>query len=322
MKLLRVLNPMFLAANSAKTPNDRLFAAAVLALTLFFLGQYADVVNAGIATVTLQTEERPVATQQSGESSKPAEIHPFANAPDEAPNCHAGKTKAGRIRALLIGINEYRSPEIPDLAGAVNDIQLLAQALRAQDVKEENIMILTDHEATHAKILQSLDELIAAASCGDFVMVHFSGSSQASRDIGTILFPHDGKLPNSRGSPAGLLAQDLAAAMVHMRNKGATVFLSVDACYAAGLALADRQGLPSNAKIWRWSPGKKTGSEARLLPTLFVGAGEFAAFYAVPEDAFASEWNFEDRRFGVFTFSLAHAIRGAGEVSLRNLANH
>jgi len=223
--------------------NDCILSAitAIFVLAFAFLGKYAD---AGMVMVMVpETNERPAPVQQFEKILRSPEVHTFVNAPVSAPNCHVGKTKKGSIRALLIGINEYSSPDVPDLNGAVNDTKLLAQALRAKSVAKENIRIHTNYQATRENILHSLDKLMLESGCGDFVMVHFSGSSRFHPDVGTILFPSDvtyvRNQQNHQGLPQmGIVAQDLAAAMVHIRNKGANIFVTIDSSYAGGLTLA------------------------------------------------------------------------------------
>ena len=56
-------------------------------------------------------------------------------------------------RALLIGINEYLSRDVADLAGATNDVFIMKSTLEGKfGFPVENVAILTDREATRSGV--------------------------------------------------------------------------------------------------------------------------------------------------------------------------
>ena len=56
-------------------------------------------------------------------------------------------------RALLIGINEYASPKVVDLRGAVNDVKMLRRILVSRfGFDEQNITVLVDEQATRSAL--------------------------------------------------------------------------------------------------------------------------------------------------------------------------
>src|SRR5688572_1753837 len=67
--------------------------------------------------------------------------------------------------ALLIGIDQYAHPHIPDLGGCVNDVNAMEQLLRDKfNVAEENIKKLTNEQATCQAIKEAFrTELIDKA---------------------------------------------------------------------------------------------------------------------------------------------------------------
>lgn len=86
--------------------------------------------------------------------------------------------------ALLIGIDTYKSPEVRQLRGAVNDIRLMREVLVGKfGVPPANITMLENEQATHKAIVAAIkDHLIAKAKKGDVVVVHFSGHGSQMTD--------------------------------------------------------------------------------------------------------------------------------------------
>ena len=86
----------------------------------------------------------------------------------------------GRRRALLIGINEYVM-DGPRLNGCVNDVSRLMRPLLLRwGFAPEDIVLLTDQQATRERVLTELDELAARSRPEDAVLVHFSGHAVPS----------------------------------------------------------------------------------------------------------------------------------------------
>jgi uncharacterized caspase-like protein len=83
--------------------------------------------------------------------------------------------------AVLIGVNQYRTPGFKPLTCCVNDMKALRNALvKAQFAKEQDIALLCDesddaHKPTAENIRKHLDEVNAKAKPGDMVLVAFSG---------------------------------------------------------------------------------------------------------------------------------------------------
>ncbi|MFM8306458.1 MAG: caspase family protein, partial [Microcystis aeruginosa] len=82
-----------------------------------------------------------------------------------------------RKRALLVGVNNYPDTRWIPLEGAVNDVKLQQELLIHRfGFQSDQILLLTDHEATRENILQAFEEhLIKWAQPGDVVVFHFSG---------------------------------------------------------------------------------------------------------------------------------------------------
>ncbi len=106
--------------------------------------------------------------------------------------------------ALLIGIDEYKSAQVPNLSGCVNDVELVKGDLVGKfGFPEDNIRILTNSAATHGGIVNAIrTHLVANAQPGDIVLLHFSGHGSQMRDApggdeiddwDETLVPYDGR---------------------------------------------------------------------------------------------------------------------------------
>ena len=78
-------------------------------------------------------------------------------------------------KALLCGVNLYEVPGA-DLRGCVNDIENMRGVLvDLYGFAEEDISVLTDHDATKANIQEGLQGLTIGIEAGDVLYFHFSG---------------------------------------------------------------------------------------------------------------------------------------------------
>ena len=149
------------------------YARIIVALTA--LGSCG---NGGETPASAPSEPAPVSLAQAGPSTQPA--------------------SAGTRRALLIGVGEYlinrddfdgqpnRKPgsKFPDdLRGAVNDVHLLRDVLiQRYEFQPENIVTLTDAEATREAILVEMKRIVQESGPEDVVHIHFSGHGSFAKD--------------------------------------------------------------------------------------------------------------------------------------------
>jgi hypothetical protein len=84
-------------------------------------------------------------------------------------------------RALLVGINDYQG--IRDLKGCINDVTNIRDILKTYlGFTNKDIRVLVDDRATKANIDHRLEEMVAQAKSGDFLIFHFSGHGSQIRD--------------------------------------------------------------------------------------------------------------------------------------------
>ena len=90
----------------------------------------------------------------------------------------------GQRKAFLVGINDYARSAIPDLRGAVNDVNRLSQVLQQRmNFPAGNIVKLTDAQATRDNILNGLTTFVNGVQPNDIVYIHFSGHGSQVKDI-------------------------------------------------------------------------------------------------------------------------------------------
>ncbi len=114
----------------------------------------------------------------------------------------ASGSAKGRLRALLVGINQYKIGS--NLAGCVNDVNAFARLLKGHEAEfgRPQVERLTDRDATAVRIMRTLGELTAGSRPEDVLLFHFSGhltgsleqtsDSPHARDV-LVAHDYDGK---------------------------------------------------------------------------------------------------------------------------------
>ena len=88
-----------------------------------------------------------------------------------------------RIRAVLVGIDEYERDDVPSLHGCVNDVALVRSLLKQYfQVPNEDLRVVVNSRATKANILERIEATIARAEAGDVIVFYFSGHGSQIRD--------------------------------------------------------------------------------------------------------------------------------------------
>jgi metacaspase-1 len=88
-----------------------------------------------------------------------------------------------RIRAVLVGIDDYERDDIPSLTGCVNDVALVRSLLKQYfQVPNEDLRVVVNARATKANIMERIEATIARAEPGDVIVFYFSGHGSQIRD--------------------------------------------------------------------------------------------------------------------------------------------
>ena len=231
----------------------------------------------------------------------------------------------GQRKALLIGINDYARPAIPDLRGAVNDVNRLAEVLQKQmNFPEGNITKLTDQEATRDRILSELSKLVNSAQKEDVVYIHFSGHGSQVKDLNgdeedgydETFLPYDAR---QQGIPD--IVDD---EFEQLFNKLASdnVLIVFDSCHSGTVTrFIQPDGFESR------SYAADDGSDGRDIGKIYSKAAEPMTRAVVPVDSLghvlmtgapaekeALDGPIGDNRefYGIFSFALAKALTELG----------
>ncbi len=228
-------------------------------------------------------------------------------------------------RALLIGIDDYKAASVPDLRGAVNDVELMRGILIGKfDTAPENVTVLTNDAATRAGIINAIQtELVAKAQPGDVVIVHYSGHGSQMKDVSgdeidgmdETLVPHDSRTEGvfdiNDDEINGLLAQ-LAA-------KTRNVTFIFDSCHSGSATRAgntvrmiapdDREPPPAEA----FARGTRGAGEGEA--DIRLEGSDYVLISGSLATELSNEADFEGRRHGAMTWFLAQALRLAGATS-------
>jgi hypothetical protein len=217
-------------------------------------------------------------------------------------------------RALLIGINEYAAPRIPDLRGAVNDVTQARQVLITRlGFRPADITLITNTQATRSEILGRIDALIAASRGNDVVYLHYSGhGSQAADRNGdetdghdeTIL-PHDARQPGIPDIIDDELYERLA------RLKAAAALFVFDSCHSGTITRLATPVQPrfvppdERAELYvdRTHDTRDIVAADRTPYVLMAGA---------PAGQEALDGPVDEGWFGLFSYALARAFDSLG----------
>jgi hypothetical protein len=190
---------------------------------------------------------------------------------------HYAKALAGnqaRRRALLVGINDYGIPVAgtsswQNLNGAVNDVDLQYYLLIHRfGFRPEDIIKLTDRQASRQRILTELENLIVWAKPDDVVIFHYSGHGSNVYDplkvhedqvVGTIV-PTDSSLPErGSGEVDDITAGTLFLLMSAFQTENVTFIF--DSCYSGGVA---RGNITTRSRPGHLELREKQGTNSKI----------------------------------------------------------
>jgi tetratricopeptide (TPR) repeat protein len=94
---------------------------------------------------------------------------------------------AGHHHALLVGINDYLSPQVRRVRGAVNDVRALHDVLVSKlEFDPANVTVLLDRDATRAAILAAFSRLVESART-EPALFFFAGNGSLAGDAPTLV---------------------------------------------------------------------------------------------------------------------------------------
>ena len=240
-------------------------------------------------------------------------------------------------RAVLIGINDYEDPGVSDLAGCVNDVELMTGVLTEHygfDAGNVSKLVKAP-DNSRAGIFEALDGLIDATQTGDVALVYYSGHGSQAPDTNSdeddeydeTLVPSD----SGRGSlpVRDIIDDELHSYLEALAQKTDQASFIFDSCHSGSvdrniLVAPDRKVTPRAIPAAEEAPqdpphlrpeaadsgGEKSASG--LIPT-----GEYVLIAGCQDPQTSKETDFEGRRNGALTYFFAKALQGGGDVTLQ-----
>ncbi len=149
------------------------------------------------------------------------------------------QNNASQRTALIVGIGQYGSPDIPSLSGVVYDLDSARKMALAMGIDEKNITVLRDASATKANILSQFKRLSDNTPEGARAFIYFSGHGTRWQD------------PQAGGCVEGLLTYDgqtlthkeIAQSTDKLSQKADKVIALFDACHSGGVTSAGTRGM-------------------------------------------------------------------------------
>jgi len=232
-----------------------------------------------------------------------------------------------RLRALLIGISDYRNPVWAKLPGCRMDVQTVSDFLTDPQgqVKADKacVTVLPEVQATKAGIEAALDRLLSEAQPGEVVYVHYSGHgavvpSQAggeSDGMDECLVPIDAPDFHTAAYPLGVVRDKQVAAVLgaltdKVRKGGArgSVLFVFDSCHSGGISRAAGQVRVRQARGLREYFGKQAGS-APATATLRAAHPSASQGWVVLSACQYNQLAVDTNGGGAFTLALVAALQ-------------
>jgi hypothetical protein len=146
--------------------------------------------------------------------------------------------------ALLVGVGDYKQPQM-NLEGPANDVAALHDVLvRRWGFRAQDIRTLVDAEATRANILGELEALSQRSAANDEVLVYFSGHGTSALDANLsaqlgIPLPHGSGAfvpvdfkPEAGASGLIVGRSDLVPVFSSLEAAGRRLWVISDSCYS------------------------------------------------------------------------------------------
>lgn len=148
-----------------------------------------------------------------------------------------------KIYALLVGINDYLSPDVGNLSGTHKDVEDVQNYICSHyNEFQKEIEVLKDGDATRANVVKYFEEHLGQAQEGDIALFYYSGhgswgkTNQAfykfdpdEREEGLVC--HDSRVNNQ----FDLADKEMAILLNYIARNNAEVIMLVDSCHSGSV---------------------------------------------------------------------------------------
>jgi Caspase domain len=239
------------------------------------------------------------------------------------------------LYALLVGIDRYRHPDVPDLRGCGNDVRHALEYLRGgtADGTQLRPLVLRDAAATRDAVVSAIRSHLGSAGPDDTALFWFSGHGSQARVPDWAWFreptgmlqtlvcadSRSGGVPDLWDKELSGLLDDVAADAGH-------VAVVLDSCHSDGASRDLHHREPATrARAVPAAPPRDRGSlipeaGARGLSAAGAPRREHVALAASQSFEAAQEMLLDHERRGLFSWALLRALRRLGSsASYRDL---
>jgi caspase domain-containing protein len=202
--------------------------------------------------------------------------------------------------AVVVGIGEYQSPDIPDLGYAPSDARAIKEFLESDAAGPfDEVLYLENEKATGAAMREALFVFLQQADWDDLVVIYYAGhgAPDPGRPDNLYLLPTDSDIEALAAT--GFPMWDVKTAL-RRQIAAERVIVIADACYSAGTADGDVVG------------GSDMNNIAGGFQDLFTPSRRL-----MMTAADTNEFSLEDEKWdghGVFTYFLLEGLKGAGDI--------
>jgi hypothetical protein len=277
------------------------FSAALIALLLANCASSSPSSDPPKATAT--PASAPVSVAAVAPAATPAHEHE----PSAEAVLAAAKVSPHKARALLIGINEYAT--LPDLRGALNDVESLRQTLITRmGFAPDRITVLVDAQATRAGILAALKQIVAQSQPDEFIYIHYSGHGSQAHDANgdeddgrdETLVPQDGRTPGVKD----ITDDELSELLADLKAKDVLVVL--DSCHSG---TATRSIVATRAVPMDDRDSLYEGTATRAIVPI---ESQYVLMTAASRDQKALDGPVDGRSHGLFSYALTRSLGEGG----------
>ena len=248
----------------------------------------------------------------------------------------AGPAWGASLYGLTIGIDDYEGTA-NDLDGAVNDAEDVAQALRR--LGADQVISLSNGEATKDRIVASWSELVGKAKAGDTIVFSYAGHGSQEpeppgrhdeadgRNENFLLGGYQTSGPKTRER---IVDDEMFEWMKQADDKGVKVVLVADSCHSGGM---ERSASASGVKFRKGNFPALTDDRLTPAPEEFAKLTEtdfnsVTFVGAVAEDKLVPEVTVDGKKRGALSWAFSRALEGRadkdgdGEVSELELLSY
>ena len=277
------------------------------------------------------------AQQKLDELNYEAQYDPFTLQPSAEPAPAPGPAKPSPgIRkkwALIVGVDKYQDEHIPKLNFAVKDSNDFTGILTDPAIGKfsaENVIHLTNQQATLAGIRTAIGKLRQNVQKDDLVVIYFSGHGsprQMDPNGLSYILTYDTKLDGADSLYATSLQMVDLVQQINREIKASRVVLLLDTCYSGDAEQGEDPSLHSTKgfqAVWDSTPPAPAANSAHAFSPAFQNL-EFGYGRAVLTASRADEQSWESPKLqnGYFTYFLVQQLRAShGEIDVEELFHH